>query len=56
MSGPVALVLVPVKPVTQPPERVPGHLVGNLGANLHCERDTAMPEDGHRDARVNIKP
>ena len=43
------------EPVAQPPERVPGHLVRNLGVDLHRERDPAVPEDGHRDARVNVE-
>ena len=29
--------------------------VGNLGVDLHRERDPAVPEDGHRDARVNVE-
>ena len=33
-----------VEPVAQPPERVPGHLVGDLGVDLHRERDPAVPE------------
>jgi hypothetical protein len=49
------VVLVMVEPVAQPPGCVPGHLVGDLGVDLHCERDPAMPEDGHRDARVNVE-
>src|SRR5690348_4157327 len=44
-----------VEPVAQPPECVPGHLVGNLGVNLHRESDPAVPEDGHRDARMNVE-
>ena len=44
-----------VEPVAQPSERVPGHLVRNLGVDLHRERDPAVPEDGHRDARVNVE-
>jgi hypothetical protein len=30
-------------------------LSGDLGVDLHCERDPAVPEDGHRDARVNVE-
>ena len=51
----VALVLVMVEPVAQPPECIPGHLVGDLSVDLHCKRDPAVPEDSHRDARVNVK-
>ena len=54
-AGLVALVLVMVEPVAQPPECVPGHLVGDLCIDLRCERDPAVPEDGHRDARVNVE-
>jgi hypothetical protein len=54
-AGLVALVLVMVKPVAQSPECIPGHLVGDLGVDLHRERDPAMPEDGHRDAWVNVE-
>jgi len=43
-----------VEPVAQPPERVPGHLIGNLSVDLHGERDPAVPEYGHRDTRVNV--
>jgi hypothetical protein len=50
-SGLVAL----VEPVAQPPERVPCHLVGNLSVDFHRERDPAVPEDGHRDARVDVE-
>ena len=41
--------------VAQPPERGPGRLVGHLGVDLHRERDTAVPEDRHRDPRVNVE-
>ncbi len=41
--------------VAQPPERGPGRLVRYLGVDLHRERDTAVPEDGHRHPRVNVE-
>ena len=44
-----------VEPVAQPPERVPGHLIGNLSVDLHGERDPAVPKDGHHDTRVNVE-
>ena len=54
-AGLVALVLVMVEPVAQPPKCVPGHLVGGPGCRSPCERDPAVPEDDHRDTRVNVE-
>ena len=54
-AGLVALVLVMVEPVAQPPKSVPGHLVEGPGCRSPCERDPAVPEDDHRDARVNVE-
>src|SRR5580693_2510914 len=48
--------LVAVELVAQPPERVPGHLVRYLGVDLHRERDAAVPEYRHGDARVYVEP
>jgi len=47
--------LVAVELVAQPPERVPGHLVGYLGVDLHRERYAAVPEYRHGDARVHVE-
>jgi hypothetical protein len=41
--------------LAEPPERVLGGLVGHLSVDLHRDRELGMPQDAHRDTRVNIE-
>ena len=41
--------------VTEPLERFPRRPVGHLDVDLHRERDLAMPENRHGDARVHVE-
>jgi hypothetical protein len=55
VGAPLIAVAVVVERVAQPPQGVPGHQVGNLGADLHRERDAAVSEDAHGDARKQVE-
>jgi hypothetical protein len=43
------------QPLAEPAERVSGSGRGNLGVDLHRDRDLAVPQDLYRHARVDIE-